>query len=471
MSRRVRSLLAVPAALALVLAGIAVPSSASGPETSGEYVVRGPRAVQQRNQVARTGAAIDRVEDGELRVSALPSEVGAIRRLGFTVTAAPPRAVGTVKSATSYHTYTEMRQEVDSVVAAHPQITSKFVAGKSYEGRDIVGVKISDNVTTDENEPEVLIIADIHARERLTAEQALDYLGQLTSGYGTNSRITNLVNENEIYLMPMVDPDGQVYDMTSDTQPGRMWRKNRQPNPTSVGTDLNRNFGYKWGCCGGSSSNGASETYRGTGAESAPETKVVANFVRSRVVGGKQQLKVFLDIHSVAELVLWPFGYTMSDTVPGSMSADEESVHRTIGRELASTNGFTPEQDSALYITDGTTDDWTCVPPLTRAGRRPGVRRMAPVLRPRETVVVLGAASVITVRHRRVGRPLPGGMPGRRPADAEPLSAIPVPPGQHVHVRSDDPVPPGTDAACARQRNTESPSHPVLATVSHICYT
>ncbi|TYK49021.1 M14 family metallopeptidase [Actinomadura decatromicini] len=359
MSRRPHFLLAVVAALALVLAGVAVPSSASGPETSGEYVVRGVRTVQQRNQVAGTGAAIDRVQGEELRVSALPSEARAIRRLGFAVTAAPPRAVGPLKSATSYHTYAEMRQEVDSVVAAHPQIASKFVAGKSYEGRDIVGVKISDNVATDENEPEMLVIANIHARERLTAEQALDYLGQLTKGYGTNSRITNLVNENEIYLMPMVNPDGQVYDMTSDTQPGRMWRKNRQPNPTSVGTDLNRNFSYKWGCCGGSSSNGASETYRGTSAESAPEVKVIENFVRSRVVGGKQQIKVFLDIHSVAELVLWPFGYTMSDTVPGSMSADEEAVHRTIGRELAATNGFTPEQDSDLYITDGTSDDWT----------------------------------------------------------------------------------------------------------------
>ena len=360
MSRKLHSLLAVPAAVVLAVAGVAASAAQAAPaESAGEYVVSGPSTAQQRGQVARTGAAINIVRGGEVEVSAIPSEVRAIRALGFSVRSAPPPPAAPRTSATSYHTYAEMRQEVDSVVGAHSDIAGKFVAGKSYEGRDIVGVKISDNVATDEDEPEVLIIANIHARERLTAEQALDYIGQLTGGYGSDKRITDLVNENEVYVLPMVNPDGQVYDMTSDTQPGRMWRKNRQPNPTSTGTDLNRNFGFKWGCCGGSSGNGASETYRGTGPESAPEVKVITDFVRSRVVGGKQQLKMFLDVHTVAELVLWPFGYTTSNTVPGSMSADEEAAHRTIGRELASTNGFTPEQSSDLYINDGSSIDWT----------------------------------------------------------------------------------------------------------------
>lgn len=361
-SSRMRALLAVLSALVL---GLLTPgtagASAPGPSSSSHrYLVTGPSTAQQRSQVARTGAAIDAVRAGEVEVSAIPSEIAAIKRLGFKVSAPlpAPRPVPTV-TATSYHTFAEMQQEVDAVVAAHPQIASKFVAGKSYQGRDIIGVKISDNVATDEAEPEVLYIANIHARERLTAEQALDYIGQLTGRYGSDTRITNLVDSREIYVMPMVNPDGQVYDMTSDTQPGQMWRKNLQPNGTSTGTDLNRNFDYNWGCCGGSSGDGDSETYRGTGPESAPETRVIANFVRSRVVGGKQQLKIFLDIHTVAELVLWPFGFTYDDTVPGAMSSDEEATHRTIGRELAGSNGFTPQQSSDLYITDGTTDDWT----------------------------------------------------------------------------------------------------------------
>ncbi|GAA0581605.1 M14 family metallopeptidase [Actinomadura livida] len=360
-ARKLCSLLTIPSALALVLAFAPAAAAAPAPDAAAQYVVTGPGTAQQRTEVARTGAAIDDVRTGELSVTAIPAEVRAIRRLGYSVRSAPSAAPAPVetKAATSYHTYAEMRQNVDSVVAAYPQIARQFVAGRSYQGRDIVGVKISDNVAVDENEPEVLIIANIHARERLTAEQALDYIGQLTSGYAGNSRIRNLVNGREIYIMPMVNPDGQVYDMTSDTSAGRMWRKNRQPNSTSTGTDLNRNFAYRWGCCGGSSGSGSSQTYRGTRAESAPETKVIADFVRSRVVGGRQQIKMFLDVHSEAELVLWPFGYTYNNTVPGTMTADDELAHRTIGRELASTNGFTPEQSSDLYITDGTTIDWT----------------------------------------------------------------------------------------------------------------
>ncbi|MFI0447890.1 M14 family metallopeptidase [Actinomadura sp. 6N118] len=358
--RRLASVAAVLAAFLMVLAGQSgAGAAAPAPDSpSKQYLVTGAATAQQRSQLARTGAAIDNVRaDGSVEVSAIPSEVSAIKRLGLKVSLLPapgpqPRA------ATSYHTYAETLAEIDQVVANYPQIARKFVAGKSYQGRDIVGVKISDNVAADEAEPEVLYIANIHARERITNEQALYLIGILTKEYNATSRITSIVNSREIWIIPISNPDGQVYDMTSDTSAGRMWRKNRRPNSTSTGTDLNRNFAYRWGCCGGSSGNGASETYRGPSAESEPETKVLANFARSRVVGGVQQLKIFLDIHSYGELVLWPFGYTYNNTVPGALSADEEATHRTIGRQMANSNGYTPQQASDLYITDGTTDDW-----------------------------------------------------------------------------------------------------------------
>ncbi|NEE21440.1 zinc carboxypeptidase, partial [Streptomyces sp. SID7499] len=129
-------------------------------------------------------------------------------------------------------------------------------------------------------------------------------------------------------------------------------RKNRQPNSGSsaIGTDLNRNWAYKWGCCGGSSSSPSSETYRGAAAESAPETKVVADFVRSRVVGGKQQITAAIDFHTYSELVLWPFGYTYNDTAPG-MTADDRNAFAAVGQKMAASNGYTAEQSSDLYIT------------------------------------------------------------------------------------------------------------------------
>ncbi|MBO2448413.1 zinc carboxypeptidase [Actinomadura barringtoniae] len=357
--RRFATLIAALAALVMVTAMQPIAQAAPDPG-SHRYLVTGAKTPQQRSGLARTGASIDRVrDDGSVEVSAIPAEVAAIKRLGLKLSALPAEKPVPGLAATSYHTYAETLAEIDQTVANYPQIAKKVVFGKSYQGRDIVGVKISDNVNTDEAEPEVLYIANIHARERITDEQALDLIGILTKQYNSTARITDIVNSREIYIIPIMNPDGQVYDMTSDTQPGRMWRKNRQPNSTSIGTDLNRNFPYKWGCCGGSSGNGSSETYRGPSAASAPETNVMMNFVNSRIVNGVQQLKLFLDIHSNAKLVLWPFGYTYSNTVPGTMTSDEEATHRTIGTQMAQSNGYTPEQSSDLYITDGTTDDWT----------------------------------------------------------------------------------------------------------------
>ncbi|HET8681066.1 MAG TPA: M14 family zinc carboxypeptidase, partial [Micromonosporaceae bacterium] len=139
----------------------------------------------------------------------------------------------------------------------------------------------------------------------------------------------------------------------------RSWRKNRQPNSgsTYVGTDLNRNWSYQWGCCGGSSGSTGSETYRGPSAFSAPETQRLRDFVNSRVVGGTQQIKVNIDFHTYSELVLWPYGYTTANTTP-TLGADAQATFSTIGNQMAATNNYTPEQASDLYIADGTSIDW-----------------------------------------------------------------------------------------------------------------
>lgn len=256
-----------------------------------------------------------------------------------------------------YHNYAEMNAEIDQRIAAYPNLMSKRVIGKSYQGRDLIAIKISDNVGTDEAEPEVLFTHHQHAREHLTVEMALYLLKTLGADYATDARVKKMVDSREIWIVPDLNPDGGEYDIASGSY--RSWRKNRQPNTGSsnVGTDLNRNWNYKWGCCGGSSGSTGSETYRGKAAESAPEVKVVSDFVRSRVVGGKQQIKAGIDFHTYSELVLWPYGYTYNDTGPG-LTQDDRDAHAAVGKKMAASNRYTPEQSSDLYITDGTIDDW-----------------------------------------------------------------------------------------------------------------
>ena len=272
-----------------------------------------------------------------------------------------PAAAAEVTGFEYYHTYNEVKAALLATQTQYPDIARRFDIGRSYEGRRIWAIKISDNVGSDENEPEVFINAQIHARERASNELALAIVGWLTDSYGQTDgfgqRVTDIVNSREIFIVPTVNPDGAEFDM----QGGQWheWRKNRQPIPNSnrVGIDLNRQFGYMWGCCGGSSGNPGAWNYRGPSPFYAPEARRYRNFVNSRVINGHQQLKVILSLHSAGRLVLWPYSYTKQD-VPPDMTQDDHDAFVALGHELAALNGYRPEQGSDLYLVDGDQDDW-----------------------------------------------------------------------------------------------------------------
>ena len=212
---------------------------------------------------------------------------------------------------------------------------------------------------TDETEPEVLFTCGQHAREHLTIEMCLYLLNELTIEVRAPTRaITNVVNSREIWIIHNLNPDGAEYDIATGTY--RSWRKNRQPNSgsTAIGTDLNRNWSFQWGCCGGSSGTFSSETYRGPSAFSAPETQRVRDFVNSRVVGGVQQIKTGIDFHTYSELILWPYGYTTTNVDRRRSPPTSRRRSARSARTWPRTNGYTPEQASDLYIADGTIDDW-----------------------------------------------------------------------------------------------------------------
>ena len=261
-----------------------------------------------------------------------------------------------------YHNYAEMVADITATQAAHPDIVKVFSIGKSYQGRDIWVAKISDNVAVDEAEPEILFDALHHAREHLTVEQALYTLHMLADGYATDPTVKALVDSREVFIIFEVNPDGGEYDLTGTTgvnAPYRAWRKTRQPNPGSsyIGTDPNRNYGYHWGCCNGSSSNPASITYRGSAPWSSREAQVVRDFVNSRVIGGRQQIKAHITFHTNGQLILWPYGYTKTD-VPWDMTLDDHAAFVALGKGMAARNGYRAMQSSDLYITDGDQIDW-----------------------------------------------------------------------------------------------------------------
>jgi hypothetical protein len=178
----------------------------------------------------------------------------------------------------------------------------------------------------------------------------------LVQGYGSDPRVTGLVDSTEIWIAPMVNPDGAIHDISGGSF--HQWRKNRQPNvgTQAVGTDINRNFGYKWGGKG-SSADPANAFYRGPKAWSTIEARNVHNFVRGRVIGGEQQLRLALTLHSHGEFVMYPFGWT-ADPAPADMRAADASAMRALAEGMAARNGYRAVQAGQLYRSSGTFMDW-----------------------------------------------------------------------------------------------------------------
>jgi len=258
---------------------------------------------------------------------------------------------------TGYHTYPEMAAEVSAAAQNYPAIVSRFSIGTSSMGRELWAVKISDNVGVDEAEPEVLFDGLHHGDEHMSLEMTLAILRWLTTGYGTDPRITKIVDNREVWIVFAMNPDGATYNIRDRVY--RNWRKNRQPTPgsTAIGTDLNRNYDYRWGCCGGSSSDPASSRFRGPRAFSAPETRALRDFVNSRVVGGRQQITTGISFHTTGRLVMYPYGYALTD-VPGDMTVDDRAAFVALANHMAATSGYKAQQASDMYLQSGGSTDW-----------------------------------------------------------------------------------------------------------------
>ncbi len=253
------------------------------------------------------------------------------------------------KDMGGYKTLSEIEVELWFINYLHPAIASTtMVIGQTIEGRDIWAVKISDNWEDDEDEPEILFTSAIHAREVITPDVLLHYMNHLVNNYGTDPEVTDLVDNREIWFVPVVNPDGYYHNEFTNPGGGGMWRKNRRDNGNGTfGVDLNRNFGYMWGYDDiGSSSNPADETYRGTGPFSEPESQVMRDFTLAH------DFQIVIYYHSYSNLILWAWGYETGLYTP------DQPIFQAAGDSMSHFNNYNPQVGWLLYPTNGDTDDW-----------------------------------------------------------------------------------------------------------------
>ena len=331
-------------------------------------------------------------------VEAMPEDLTALTRAGFkyevdqestaklqrlqTALQGSLNGAKSIPGFSCFRTVEETYSTMDSLVASKPTLARITNIGPTWQktrnpatGYDMRALRLS-NTATDAalpNKPTLVLFGSIHAREYAPAELVTRFAEGLVNGYGTDPEATWLLDNFAFQLILQANPDGR-----KKAEAGASWRKNVNNSnggscsASSFGTDLNRNFPFHWSTApGGSSGNQCAETYRGPTPTSDPETQNLMRLVAGTrgsdgvYTGGifpdrrvddvttpapADYQGVFIDIHSAADLVLWPWGDT-------STLAPNAAGLQTLGRRMAYFNNYRPQRSSDLYATDGTTLD------------------------------------------------------------------------------------------------------------------
>lgn len=346
----------------------------------------GDRGIQALEE-AGLQVSIDEAATARLRSFQTRSQVATTAGLGLD----------SIPGFQCYRTVEETYQTMDALAASHPGIVTIDEIGPTWKksqddglGYEMRALRITNLATAaaDPDRPRMVVFSSIHAREYAPAELDTRFAEWLVNGYGTDPEATWLIDHNDFRLILQANPDGR-----KEAEQQIYWRKNADGisgncdgnvnvDEDGDGIDLNRNFPFHWNIThgGGSSGSQCDETYRGPLKNSEPETQNLLRYVAGTcddagncsggvfadrrsgpmnpsTTGGDGGAAApddtsgfFVDIHSYAQLVLWPWGDT-------SNGAPNQNALRTLGRRMAWFNDYTPQQSDELYPTDGTTDD------------------------------------------------------------------------------------------------------------------
>jgi len=250
-------------------------------------------SVEEWQKLQKSGFAIESVE-GSRPFAATRARTVALADGSVSIDA---------EATTGYSDLNALLVRMQAIADANPSIaqlvdiTATYQTPPTAEGRHLYALRISDNVALDEDEPAMLIVSAHHAREITTPEIGLYAATQLTNGYGTDPRITAAVDNNEIWIAPVWNPDGYNYVFTANN----MWRKNRRQFSNGNGVDQNRNYSQGWSTSCAGSTTVSSETYKGPSAASEAETRTMMTWSET------ERFAKVIDYHSSGREVLYAY--------------------------------------------------------------------------------------------------------------------------------------------------------------------
>jgi carboxypeptidase T len=258
----------------------------------------------------------------------------------------------TEEAAAGYHTVATLEEDLRRLAEQHPDIAELHEIGRSVEDRPLWALRIGERRGSSRK---VAFLGCHHAREWVSVEVPY-LLAEHLLGNASAEPVRRWLQEGEIWVAPMVNPDGHHHTGTSPDN--RLWRKNRRRNRDgSIGVDPNRNYGYMWGTLDVSTSSHVprDETYVGPRAFSEPEVRAVRDLVaRERFAG-------VLTYHSYSQLILYPWGHTAKPIKDQADLLGVRDLAQDMEQLIRKVHGktYVAQQSSELYPTAGDTTDWT----------------------------------------------------------------------------------------------------------------
>src|SRR6266508_3632265 len=310
--------------------------------------------------------AMGTTKDGKTKVelAITPKQAAKLQHLGMDLsvkkidgkrasTLLDEQATNSTKIYRSYSEPGGIRDELIATAAQYPQLAKLEAIGKSVNGQTIYALKVTKNARSlpDGYRPAVLYQGAQHAREWITPEMVRRLMHDTLANYGNDPTTTELVKSTEMWFIPVVNVDGHYYTFTEGN---RLWRKNLRDNNgdgqigVNDGVDPNRNYPTHWGYDNeGSSNTLSSETYRGTGPASEPETRAIDGLAKR--IG----FKYAINYHSAAELLLYGTGWQVSTPTP------DDLVYEALAGndEHPAVPGYDPDISAELYTTNGETTE------------------------------------------------------------------------------------------------------------------
>jgi hypothetical protein len=323
-----RSILPVSLAAALVGCGVhpntATVKTAGGPQAAAFTQARTVARIHFTDPAqleALEKAGVDLFENVDRVHGTVSATLTAISRpaleksgLKFEVLQSAEAVAAKGGMPSGYRSVDQVYAELKQIAQDHPDFVKLVEIGKSLEGRSIFALNFTSK--PGQGLPSVRINSGQHARELPPVELTTNYAHLLADSYGKDQGLTRLVDTRDIWIVPIVNPDGRFKVQEGNS----MWRKNtRKLGMGAAGVDTNRNADDHWD--GGNSMQWADD-YHGAAPFSEPESQAL------RDLCAKLKFKSSLDVHNYAGMILWPPGYSNEFT-------KDEAHFKAVGSKLA----------------------------------------------------------------------------------------------------------------------------------------